>query len=66
MQRSRMLIALRAGAALLAIAAATGCTHRLVEIPFDVARHVAVESVKLPIDTAEIATKGVLDALTKR
>ena len=65
MNRLRLSALARACAVLLAVAAMSGCVHRLVEIPFDVARHAVVESAALPIDMAEIATKGVIDAMIK-
>ncbi|MBI1369559.1 MAG: hypothetical protein GC162_13005 [Planctomycetes bacterium] len=44
-----------------------GCAQRmvgsLVSVPFKVARHVAVETAKVPIDAAEIGARGVVSAV---
>lgn len=59
-KRVRFLLWAVAAAAILTTG---GCTRSLMKIPFDVARHAAVESACLPIDAAEIAATGILDAL---
>jgi hypothetical protein len=42
-----------------------GCSSMrdLVAVPFDMASHVAVETVKLPYETAKIGAQGLADVV---
>jgi len=60
---------LRITTLVLVFAMTGGCVQRtvkgLVDVPFNVAKHVAVESAKVPIDAAKIGARGVADAVIR-
>lgn len=47
-----------------ALVMCTGCATMtdLVAVPFDMASHVAVETVKLPYETAKLGAQGIVNA----
>lgn len=61
--------ALRIGRAILVLALASlasGCgttVRDLVGLPFDMAAHVAVETARLPYETAKLGAQGLVDVI---